>query len=120
MKHRLLFYLIYSSLVTAIGYSLFYKIRLPVVVENTVFLMLSITLQYCLSLLFLKTAIKKRLVITIAIWLLAFITGMLTLVHFAFNKKADPADLIGLISFFLIMFICYEIYFYVSKRTLKK
>ena len=119
MKYRILFYFIYSSVLTSYGYFLKYQIALTDEAKNISFLLLSIFCQYFFSLLFLRAIVWKKLIVTALIWILSYIIGILVLVHFAFNKKPDPADLYGLIAFLLVMFICYEVLAKVNKKLFR-
>ncbi len=116
MKYRLFFYLIYSVLILSIGYVLFYKVISPGKLENVLFLLLSVILQYLLSSVCFKISNWRLIAITILFWVLSIIVGLIVLVHFAFDKKRVPADLYGLIAFLLTMVFCYEILAMVMKK----
>lgn len=119
MKHRVLFYLIYSSVLIICGYLLKYQIALTDEAKNILFLLLSIFCQYFFSLLFLRAIIWKKLIATVLIWIISYLIGILVLLHFAFNKKPDPADLYGLIAYLVVMFICYEVLARVNKKLFR-
>jgi peptidoglycan/LPS O-acetylase OafA/YrhL len=117
MYHRILLYFIYSFLLIGVGFLLFYQFSSNN--KEVYFLLISFGFQYLISIILLKIISWMRVLVTLGIWILSFIVGMLVLLHYAFNEKPDPADLYGLIAFLLMMFICYEVYFLLRKRFSK-
>lgn len=118
MIKRFLFYVIYSTVIFLIGYIVSYPLKdnLPVEIINITFFMSSITVQYLFVSRFYEINKPSQIILTIAAWLISMAAGILTLVNYAFDKKKNPADLIGLITYLSLTYFIYEICYAVRTK----
>lgn len=87
------------------------KESLPVEIINITFLLSSIIIQYLFVSKFYPIKRRPMIILTATSWLISMAVGILTLVYYAFDEKRNPADLIGLMTYLILTYVIYEIYY---------
>ena len=108
MKRRILFYLTYALVVSSLG---FLAERLAASDKLDLFMIFFISFmpQYILSRFFLRKSIMITIIQSILFWIIATAFGLMVMAFYMRDNKSGPVELYAMLTFFLAMFLCYEI-----------
>ena len=116
MKSRLVAYLIHLIVISLLWYCLAHILGTGNKWIFNGFLFFVLFSQYVLLTSRVKFPMWSKLLFAVLIWFISMSAGFYVFAKFAFNKRGDPAEIIGVISYMFVTVLLNEIYFFFSKR----